>query len=177
MSTEGYGTETGVFGGYGEEDVGYGSLSTNEAWHIVSVLEEALPYSEISQIQPAGFGTGELREDGGELVILGSTGGLSEHVHQVELRPVGTSLALRAYSGVMGQGFDIQPDLDRGWLVFVAPMSPVIGAVDIVITRPAGEVTLSGLLSYVPYADRSGSRLLRSLFPDNWGVGDYDPSV
>jgi hypothetical protein len=174
---EGYGDEVGDTGGYGEEETGYGSPCVNEGWHIAAVLEEGISLSRISRVFPDAFGVGQLREDGGELVVLRSTSPINPGPYRIFIQPVGTIVRLPAYSGVLEQGYEIQPNDERRWLVFVAPLTTHLGAADILLERPGGNVVISGLLVYTAYSDRSGSKFLRSLFPPNWAVGGYDPTV
>ena len=174
---EGFGAELGDTGGFGEEADGFGAPCLLEGWHIAAVLEEAIAFSRISGVDPSAFGTGLLREDGGELVILGSVGAISAGPYEIFLRPVGTSVNLICYSGVLGQGNVIEPDLVRNRLAFVSPLTTQLGPVDIILKRPGGDILVSDLLTYVAYSDRSGSRFLRSLFPGNWAAGTYDPTV
>jgi hypothetical protein len=174
---EGYGDAIGDTGGFGEEETGYGSPCATEGWHIAAVLEEGVAYSEVSELRPSGFGLGLLREDGGELVVLGSTGALQPGPYSVYLRPSGTLHRLAAYSGIRGQGNVVWPDTTRNRLVFVAPLTTQLGAADIILERPGSQIVVSGLVTYVTFSERSGTRFLRSLFPDDWATGAYDPTV
>lgn len=175
---EGFGDPTGESGGFGDEETGFGSPCDAPGWYVELVLEESLARSVVSDIVPGGpLGLGELREDGGELVVIRALSALPPGPYRVFLRPADSSQRHAAYSGVLGQGALVYPDLETGRFAFVAPLAGALGPADLVVETPAGGVIISGLLTYVPYSDRSLVRLLRSLFADNWARGYYDPSV
>jgi len=174
---EGYGDEIGEIGGYGNEETGYGSPCVVEGWSVAAVLEEGIPFSEVSDIDPSGQLSVSVREDGGELIVLGSTSPITPGPHTVMIQPVGTTHELRAYSGVRGQGYVIYPDTERNELVFVAPLTTQLGPANIILSRISGTVTITGLLTYIPFSRRSGTTFLQSLLPKNWLVGSYDPSL
>lgn len=173
---EGYGDETGSAGGYGIEETGYGDPCVIEGWFLRSFLEESLPNSEISGITPSS-GEQTAREDGGELAVLSSSGDLSEGPYQIFIRPTGGTIERPAYSGVLGQGNDIIPNIEAGLVTFVTPPAVQLGAADVIIRRPEGDVELVSFFEYVPSSERDTVRLLSSFFPPQYARAQYQPTI
>lgn len=176
-TAEGYGDVAGDSGGYGMEEWGYGDPYSVDGWYIIEVLEEGLAYSVISNINPTGAGSNEVRENGGDLVVVGNTTAVEDGPYEVSIRPTGGSTTRQAYSGVFGQKFSILPDSDRNWFAFVAPHALQLGQADVIIDKPGGQSVATALIRYVPYSDRSGVKLLRALWPDIYDMGRYEPTV
>lgn len=176
-TAEGYGDAAGDSGGYGSEEWGYGDPYSVEGWYIIEVLEEGLVKSFVAGIDPSGVGSNWVRENGGEFVVVGSTSPIGDGPYRVTVRPTGGSRTREAYSGVMGQGTTIDPDQDNDRFAFVAPYAYELGPADVIIDRPGGQIIAEALIRYVPYSNRSGTKLLRSLWPDIFDKGSYDPTV
>lgn len=176
---DGYGDLTGAAGGYGEEEAGYGDPCSVEGWFVLAVLEESLSASEVSEIKLGSTSLGNLvREDGGELVVVATADDIEDGPYRVSIRPTAGGKTREAYSGVLEQGTKILPDLVNKRFSFVAPFAAQVGEADLIIDKPSGQVVVSAAFEYVPYSQRSQTRLMRNLYPNNlYDTGHYEPTV
>lgn len=173
---EGYGDAEGLAGGYGIEEAGYGDPCEVPSWFLVSVLETSRAQSVIGDFLSSD-GEQFAREDGGELVVISTVDELPVGPLLISIRPNGLAGWLDAYSGVLEQGTNVEPDLDLGVITFVAPAVSQIGPADVRIQGPTLDVELPEFLSYVSGSRRSGVRDIKSYFPGQYARPRYEPST